>query len=80
MTMLKGSTKGRPSASVLIPKTVMTLTLRDQVRMRDILMRQTQAGHQLRALYAELGLDPRKSYRFLDSGEVREIGSYRRLW
>lgn len=81
MTLLRGSTKGRPHASVLLPAPpVIHLTVRDQVRLRDILVRETEARLQLKALYEELGLDSRRAYKFLDNGDVREIGKYRRLY
>ena len=68
--------EGRPgqirqvSPPVLLPLVVKVLTVKEQVQVQGLRMRQAEMNKQMKALLASFGLNPNRGYRFTPSGEV----------
>ena len=60
----------------LWPKVVRRLTSAQQMQIYSARQEQVDASKKMAKVFAGLGLDPRKNYRFNDNGEVIEIGSH----
>lgn len=60
----------------LWPKVIQRLTSAQQMQILSARQEQVAASKKMSKVFADLGLDPRKNYRFNANGEVIEIGTH----